>query len=159
VKRGAILLALVVLMAGAIGGLAFWMAQPRARVPATEVTFETLSPEYGAIRIRGTAHYRGVVHQRVGASLASGPQEYWVYALFPVHDTEGREIKLLVRSDKKPPSRVDYEFVELEGWLDPPKSNTLPLQTQKMMSQSGYFWDEVLVLTPWRSESFDPADL
>jgi hypothetical protein len=157
-KRLAIVAAALVFMVVAIGGMIFVLSQPRARIVATEVTFETLTPTHKAIRIRGTAHYRGVVHQKVPASIISDAKEFWVYALFPVNDTEGREVKVLVRSETKPPSRVDFEFVVLEGWVDPPKAHTVPMFTQQMMSRSGYFWDDLLVLTPWESKGFDPAD-
>lgn len=136
-----------------------WQLQPRQPVEPTLVNFETFQADLPAIRIRGTAHYRGMIKQDVGASLLGGPDTYWVYPLFAVGDTEGREVRLLVRSPIAPPKRVEYEFVELEGWLDAPRPHTIPLRTEDLLGTANYYFSpEVMVLEPWRQENFDPAE-
>jgi hypothetical protein len=152
---------LTVLVIAAVVGLVVWQLQPRPRPEPVPVTFETLDPgdPPAAITIRGTAHYRGVVRQRVPPSLAGGAREYHVYGLFPLYDTEGREIRLLVRDPEPPPPRIDLEFVELTGWLDRPRPHTIPFRTEELLARSDYFFsDEVLVLEPWARRTLDPAD-
>lgn len=161
-KRGT-LIAIVLGVLLVLGAVALVVSAflPRSRPDPVRVTFDELvqlDPKPAAVTLRGTAHYRGVVTQNVPPSLAGGPDRYWVYGLFDVHDTAGKEIRILVRSPFEVERRIDYEYVELTGWLDRPKSHTVPPQTEQMFARADYFFsDDVWVLTPWEVESFDPA--
>lgn len=160
-RRGVVFIVGVVL-ATLVGtaGMVAWSMSPRPKPEPVQVDFDSLSSEYPAIRIQGTAHYRGVVLQTVPAGLLTPPQKYYVYALFPPFDTEGREISLLVRSTVPPTPRVDYEFMELEGWLDRPRPVTIPFRTEEMLAKADYFFgDDVLVLEPWSQRTVDPSEL
>jgi hypothetical protein len=160
-KRGVVFV-VVMGIAAALGsaGLLAWSLTPRGRIEPVDVDFEHLDAALPAIRIRGTAHYRGVIHQTVPAGVFSEPQRYYVYALFPAFDTESREVQLLVRSQEPPSARVDYEFLEVEGWLDKPRPVTIPFQTEEMLGKAGYFFgEEVLVLEAWAQRTVDPADM
>lgn len=162
-KRGILVVLLAVLIAvGGTAGLLVWQAQPRPRPEPVDVTLATLDLEHPpeAITIRGTAHYRGIVRQKVPGSLRGPEHMMYVFGLFDVYDTEGREIRVLVRSPFEPPPRIDYEFVELTGWLDRPAAHTIPFRTEEMLAKADYFFgDEVLVLEPWDHRTMDPADL
>ena len=108
--------------------------------------------------MRGTAHYRGVVTQTVPASLAGPAQQYAVFGLFPLHDASDKEIRVLVRSPFKVPPRVDYEYVQVTGFLERPKPSTIPAQTEQMFARADYwFSDDVWVIEAWEITTFDPA--
>lgn len=137
-------------------GVVTWALLPRARVPPVDVSFEQLDPSLPAIRIRGTAHYRGVLIQRTRGGLSFEPEVMYVWALFPLGDTESREVRILVRTDRKPPPRIDFEYVEVEGFLDPPQRHTLPMGSEEKMAAANYFFHpDVRVLSAWDIRAVD----
>lgn len=162
-KRGTVIAVVlgVLLVLGAIGlvGTAFL---PRSKPDPTPVTFDELvlmDPKPATVTLRGTAHLRGVVTQNVPPSIVGGHDRYWVYGLFDVHDTAGKEIRIVVRSPFEVEKRVDYAYVEVTGWLDRPKSYTLPPQTEQMFGRADYFFsDDLWVLEAWEVKGFDPAE-
>ncbi|MFK7930560.1 MAG: hypothetical protein AB8H79_20400 [Myxococcota bacterium] len=147
----------VVLLGGA--AVFAWQIQPREPIEPTVIEFSDFDPEMRAIKVRGTAHYRSLIKQEAGASILGGGGTWWVYPLFGVYDTEGREVKILVRTREAPAQRVEFEFVELTGWVDPPRSHTVPMRTEQMLGVSNYYFSpDVMVLEPWEQRTFDPAE-
>jgi hypothetical protein len=138
-------------------GFVGWSLMPRQRIPPVDATFEELDPDLPAIRIQGTAHYRGVIIQRSRSAISFEPETMYVYGLFPVGDTEGREVRILVRTDRRPAARVDFEYVEVEGFFDAPRPHTLPFGSEEQMAGANYFFHpDVRVLTAWDIRTIDP---
>jgi len=138
----------VALVLGAIGFVA-WSAAPRQRIEPVDATFETLSPKLRAVRLRGTAHYGGVLIQRPRGGLWE-PELVYVFGLFPLGDTTGREVRAVVRTPQRPPRGIDVEFVEVEGFVDPPRSHTLPIGSEEQMAAAGYYFHpDIVVIDAW----------
>ena len=147
----------VVLVLGALALVAYAL-WPRGQTEAVEVAFQDLPVDHPAVRVRGTAHYRGLITQHSRGGLPWHPEVMYVYALFPVGDTESREVRVLVRTPNPPPKRVDFGFVEVEGWLDPPRSHTVPLSTEQFMARGGYFFHpDLRAIEAWELRGFDPT--
>lgn len=145
----------LVLGAIAVFAVALW---PRGRTEPVEVAFEDLDLSLRAVRVRGTAHYRGLVTQKSRGGLPGQPDVAYVYALFPVHDLQSREVRVLVRTTEPPPKRIDFGFVEVEGWIDPPRAHTVPMGTEQMMARADYFFHpDLVVIDAWEVRGFDPT--
>ncbi len=147
-------------VASLVGVVGYNLA-PRTKPDPVSVAFSELvrmeSPP-AAVKVRGVAHYRGRATQSYAGGLFSDAKTVHVYGLFDTHDTTGREIQILVRSDVAPDHLVDFEYVELTGWYERPASHTVPTNTEILFSRANYFFsDNLWVLEPWQIESFDPA--
>lgn len=140
--------AAALLVLGAIGFVA-WSVSPRQPIEPVDATFETLGPELRAVRIRGAAHYRGVLIQRPRGGLWE-PETVYVYALFPIEDTMGREVRAVVRTPERPSRGIDIEYVEVEGFVDPPRAHTLPVGSEEQMAGAGYYFHpDIVVIDAW----------
>lgn len=132
-----------------------WRVAPQAPVP---VAFADLGSAYPMATVRGTAHYNVVIEQNIPASLLSDAKRYWLYPLFPEHDTTSRAIVLWVRSPVQPEPGVSFEYLQLTGPVGPPNRQAVPSQTQYLLSQqSDYFFaDELWVIEPTQQSSYEP---
>lgn len=154
--RRALWIAVVLVFVVGLVGTVVVSLWPRTPIEPTDTTFEDFDPSLEAIRIRGTAHYRGLIVQHTRGGMGMQPPVMYVYALFPLGDVQGREVRILVRTPEKPPPRVDFEFVEVEGWLDPPRSHTVPFNTEQQLARADYFFgSEVQVLEAWSIRSVE----
>jgi hypothetical protein len=149
---GGVVLALVGL---AVTGVIFTLS-PRAPIEPVRADFDDLEPDMKAVSVRGTAHYRGVLvqHPRGGCQ---GSEPMYVYALFPVGDVLGREVRVLVRTRERPSPRVDFEFVEVEGFFDPPRPHTVPFDTEEKLARADYFFHpDLRVIEAWSVRTVSP---
>lgn len=148
----------VVLVGVGAAGTWWWMQRPPPA--AVAITFSDLPSKAPAVRIRGTAHYLAMVRQDVPGHVFVEARTYYVYGLFPAHDTSSRAIRLLVRTQVPPEDGVSFEYLEVEGLLYPPDRYTVPWRTEDILSgQSDYFFtDDMLVVEPWAQRAWDPAD-
>ncbi len=107
------------------------------------------------VTIDGMAHYTATVHQDVPGNLIRKPKEYWLYGFFAPYDTDGRAIRLMVRTDREPEDLVSYELVRITGLLSRATPDKVPYQAEVMFGkESDYFFtDEMLLLEP---TAFEP---
>lgn len=147
--------------AAAVGaiGVTLLMQSGTREVPeeAEVVAWEDLDVTHDFVRVKGMAHYRSTITQRVPSSLIAEEKTWYVYGLFPVHDSDSRAIQVLVRSQKKPEELVSYEVMEVEGWVGLPVPAKIPPSTEAMLSKRSdyYFSEDVLLLESARIHSED----
>lgn len=132
-----------------------WQDWVYSRPEPVAVTFDHLDPALGAIRVEGTAHFRALVKQHVPATLWDDAKTVYCYGLFPLGDTENREIRLLVRTDQAPDGLVDFENMRIEGLISKPDRYTVPFQMEQVLGdQSGYYFsNDLSVLSAWSHET------
>jgi hypothetical protein len=162
VKRALVVVVPLVLAVLAVIAMVTLAINPQwtsERPVPVSVTFADLGGPYEAATIRGTAHYSVVIEQTVPGTLVADEQHYWLYGLFPEHDTSGRAIQLLVRSPVAPEDMVSFEYVELTGRISKPTRYNVPPQTEEFLyRQSDYFFaGELWVMEPWQTRSYEPG--
>lgn len=120
----------------------------------TAVDFFDLHPETRCITTTGMAHYEVVVTQTVPGNGFFADKTYFVYGLFPKGNTDEREIRVLVRTERKPERMVSFEQMTLSGKLLPMDHRKVPFDTERRMGQrSHYFFsDRIVLLEPDRIE-------
>lgn len=118
----------------------------------TEVPFFDLDPSTRCVRTRGLAHYEVVVTQQVAGNGFFPDRTYYVYGLFPEDNTDEREIRVLVRTERKPERMVSFEEMTIEGRLLPMDHRKVPFDTERRMGErSNYFFsDRIRLLEPDR---------
>ncbi len=139
-------------------GVAVWAGRDRPPEAFADATFTTLEPERTRwIRLQGQAHYPSTITQRVPETAFRPARTYYVFAFFPEHQTDAREIPVLVRTQRQPDRIVSYEAMTIEGRLVPPGKQAVPPGTESMLGEKrGYFFAEPLwVLEPVRIVSED----
>lgn len=140
----------------ALGATAWWMThrdQDFGRDgPVLEVDFAALELSSGPVRLSGMAHYRGTIVQKVPATVLSEEQTWYVFPLFPVYDTDNREVRVLVRTQRPPEKIISYEIMTLEGRPREVTPERVPFSTEILMGQQAdyFFADEVILIEPWR---------
>lgn len=118
-------------------------------------TLESLSLDEPCVRIEAMAHYTVVVRQTVPGNLLAPERTYFLFPLFPEHETSDRAIRVLVRVPREPERLVSYEFMTLEGRLSPVTVDKVPFHTEIAIGKrSDYFFtDDMLLLEPTRIEA------
>ncbi len=143
----------------ALGASQGWM-QEEVRGEATYIAFDALGDAPDVVRVSGMAHYTSVVTQQVPGGLLREPQTWYLFGLFAPYDTEGRNIRLLVRTQRPPEHLVSFELMTIEGRLQRPTLHNVPFDTEILLGKgsSGYFFaDDMLLVEPWHIESgLDP---
>jgi hypothetical protein len=156
---GAVILVGGVILFG-VGGLLWSATQPRERGEPVDITFDQVDPKLWSVRLRGIAHYGPRIRLKTAATLGAPETVMWAYPLFPIDAPATKEIKVLVRSAQEPPTRVDLEYIEVEGWLDPIQPATFPFTAKQGLEKNGYFLaDGAVVLESWGQRSIDPAEV
>ena len=133
-------------------GLIVWRGEESDSHPVpVDISFEETDLSVGPVRIRGTAHYVARVNQHVAATLFSEAKTIYSYGLFPMGDISSKEIRILIRTDRPVPKNIDYEYLEMEGFLEAPTRVTVPFQMERVLGgNTGYFFSpDLLVLQPW----------
>jgi hypothetical protein len=118
--------------------------------PYEEVEYEDISISTPDIRVKAMAHYPIVINQRVPGNLFFEEKNYFLYALFAPYDTKERAIRVIVRTERPPPSLVSYEYMTIEGHLSFPTQEQVPFETEiELGKKTDYFFvDEMLLLEP-----------
>jgi hypothetical protein len=151
----------VAAVAVAAGGTVLIKSMSERDVPpaseARVVPLDELDVADGYVRVKGMAHYQSVITQKVPSNLLHDEATWYVYGFFPVHDSDNRAVRVLVRSQRKPEALVSYEVMEVEGWVGPPVPNKIPPSTETMLSNRSeyYFSDDMLLLEATRIYSED----
>lgn len=145
----------VVGVLGTVGaGLLIVGARVEAGIPASfpEVDLEELDMAAPWVRVVGTAHYDSLITQTVPDSLLASGGTWYLFAFFPENDTAGRQIPLLVRTQRPPERLVSFETMTIEGRLVPMTKDKVPPQTETILSKrTDYFFsDEVKLVVPVR---------
>jgi len=142
--KKAVLTVLVPFGVVAAGALAYhyWDtgALPGMDPPFYPVTVQSIDYEDRGVRIPGTAHFEIKLFQ----TLDDGTR--WnVFPLMAPGDMTGREIKVIVRTQREPPELVDYEALEVEGLARPP-GGRIGSKIFDLLTEKGYFFVEKVVL-------------
>ncbi len=118
--------------------------------PVVEVAYNDINIGTRDIRVKGMAHYPIVINQRVPGNLFFEEKNYYLYALFAPYDTKERAIRVIVRTERPPPSLVSYEYMTIEGHLSFPTQDQVPFETEiELGKKTDYFFiDEMLLLEP-----------
>jgi hypothetical protein len=141
----------VILAVGLTFALRAKLADPANRYgPAVEVAYEDINIGTPDIRVKAMAHYPIVIKQRVPGNLFFAEKNYYLYALFAPYDTDERAIRVIVRTERPPPSLVSYEYMTIEGHLSFPTQNQIPFETEiELGKKTDYFFiDDMLLLEP-----------
>jgi hypothetical protein len=155
---GVVILVGAVLVFG-VGGLIVSTLGPRERGEPQDISFAELDPALWSVRLRGIAHYGPRIRLRSRSPLTGEESVVWAYPMFPLNSPDSKEIRVLVRSTEAPPDRVDIEYVEVEGWLDPIQPATFPFTASQGLERNGYFLsDDAVILESWGQKTLDPAD-
>jgi hypothetical protein len=154
-KKGVLvgLLLVSVIAVGAMG-VGWWITQPVEHPIPVDVAFDQLDEARGGVRLRGTAHYVARVNQHVEATLFSEAKTIYSYGLFPRGDISSKEIQVLIRTEHPVPKNIDFEYLEVEGYLEQPNRQTVPFQMERVLGgQTGYFFSpDLLVLRAWHQQ-------
>lgn len=137
-------------------GVKFWVSgEDLVPQPVVETNFADLDPQEPYVRIEGMAHYPVVINQTVPGNLFVADKKYYLFPLFPKHETADRAIRVMVRTERPPEDLVSYEFMTLEGRISAPDHRKLPFNTEIAIGKrSDYFFtDQMVLLEPWKIES------
>lgn len=118
----------------------------------TTVDFFDLEPSTRCVRVKGSAHYEVVLDTKIPGNGFFPDQHYFVFGLFPPGNSEEREVRVLVRTERPPERMVSFEEMELEGRLLPMDYRKVPFDAETQMGRrSHYFFsDRVYLLEPDR---------
>lgn len=144
------------LVLGLILGLtSWWTTAGGPRGEPTPIDWEGPFELGQHVRLSGLAHYGATVTLNTPATLFDEARQHFVFGLFPAHDAAGREIRVLVRTERPPERLVSYEVMTIDGVVAPPIPETVPANVQTLMSESAGYWfaDDVVVVEPVRIES------
>ncbi len=146
---------MVPLISGVVGAalVVLWQTtEPRGDPVPAEL--EDLDISVPFVRVSGMAHYPVVIRQTIPGRPFSPEKQLYVFPLFGPHDTEGRAVRVLVRTARKPDDLVSYEFMTLEGHVSVPTPDKVPFSTEVALGKrSDYFFtDDMVLLEPWRIE-------
>ena len=112
--------------------------------------FFDLEPSTRCVSVKGTAHYEVVLTATVPGNGFFADKTYFVYGLFPRGNTNEREVRVLVRTERQPERMVSFEDMEIEGRLLPMDYRKIPFDAETQMSKRSnyYFSDRVYLLEP-----------
>lgn len=112
--------------------------------------FFDLEPTTRCVTTTGLAHYDVVVTQKVAGNGFFADKTYYVYGLFPKGNTEEREVRVLVRTERPPERMVSFEQMTLDGKLLQMDYRKIPFNTERRMGQAStyFFSDRIVLLEP-----------
>ncbi len=136
------------LVAGATVGIIWWDrgAPPGFRPTVHDVTVAELTRDHRGVRVKGTGHYE----LRIRQTDSESGRVWHLYPLFPLGDTMGREISVLVRTRREPDRLAGYADVTVEGLARPP-GHIVPRSIIEALLEKGYHFTSDYVLI----EEFD----
>ncbi len=126
------------------------LLEPRGE--PVDVEFAALSLDEPFVRTELQAHYEALVTQTIPANLLHEEQKLWLFAAFAPYDSEGRQVRLLVRTARPPDKIASFEMMTVTGQLVRPTPATVPMATEEQLGRHTdyFFTDDVLLLEPWR---------
>ena len=138
-----------------IGGMGMFFAKGGWSAPRStpvEMRFEDLSLDEQTVRVDIMAHYEALVKQTVPESLFTDEQTLYLFGAFAPYDSDGRSVRLLVRTPRPPERLVSYEMMTIEGRLERPIPEKVPYSTEQLFGKHAdyFFSDDVLLIEPWR---------
>jgi len=133
-----------VVLAGLVGVI-WWErgAPPGFRPTAVPVAVAAITKEHRGVATEGT------VHLAVRISQASGDRRWTLAPLMPQGDTQAREVRVLLRTERHLDDLATYEDVSVRGFARPP-GRLVPGSVVLALEQSGYTVSEdLIVLEEW----------
>jgi len=143
--RKALLTVLIPFVIVAASALAYhWWdtgALPGMKPAYHTVSLDTIDLDDRGVRLQGTAHFE----VRLWQTMEDGEQ-FYVFPLMAPGDTTGREIRVLVRTDRAPDDLSTYEDMIVDGLARPPGRIVGPT-IKKSLTNHGYtFADKVILV-------------
>lgn len=108
------------------------------------------------VTVAGMAHYSAVIKQRQPGSLTTAAGTRYLFPLFMPHDTEGRAIRVLVRTERPPEDLVTFELMTVTGRVrmaTPENGIAYDVETIFGSKSDYFFTDETVVLDATGIES------
>ena len=141
-NKRALAIVLPVLLVGAVTfGIIWWDrgAPPGFRPPVVDVVPSALTYEHRGVRLRGTAHYGARLSQR------QGDETWYLFPVLDQGDTQGRQVKVLLRTQTAPDPILSFEDLAVEGLARPPGDLVGP-DVDRALARIGYELDPRVVL-------------
>jgi hypothetical protein len=120
------------------------------------VPVDALDPELdGCVATAGQAHYEAVIQQTFGGGLFGEDQHKYLFPLMPAGNTEEREVRVLVLTERAPERLVAYEQMELTGRVVRATPERVPYSAEIQLGKAGgyFFTDDMVVVLPDRITS------
>jgi len=117
------------------------------------VSWEELSVEHDAVRVKGTAHYPVRVSQEREARFGHTGGTWYIFPLFPHGDTMGRKIKVIVATPVPIDDLASFEDMTVDGWALPAAAAMTPA-SENLFRDSGYSFEENYFVI----EAFSPEE-
>ena len=129
------------LSAAGFVGFVWWDrgAPPGFQPPAEPVAVADITRNHRGVRVEGTAHYGVKLVQKAGDST------WYLFPLFEPGDTASRDIRVVVRTQRKPGELYSFEDLQVEGLARPP-GTLMPRSTQDQLTSRGYTFSPDFVL-------------
>ncbi len=143
------------LVTGGAVGYHYWDtgALPGMKPAFRPVSLDSISAESRGVRIRGTAHYEIQLHQNF-----DGGERFHIFPLMAPGDTMGREIKVLVRTQRDPEELVTYEDLIVDGLARPAGGRVGPKVIDALRGQGYSFADRVILIEGMDVRTPGPGD-
>lgn len=144
------------LVVGIVVGFIWWDrgAPPGFRPTLHDVEIAAITRDHRGVRVRGTAHYEIQLKEKRREGSAAHEKPFLLFPLFPKGDTSGREIRVMIRSQRAPDELYAYEDVLVEGLAQPP-GRTVGKSARDALQLKGYMFADDFVLI----EAFDVQSL
>ena len=123
-------------------GIVWWDrgAPPGFDPTPVPVAFDALTRAHRGVRVKGTAHYAVRLKQKM-----EGGEMFTLFPLLAHEDVMGREIKVLVRTQRFPENLVTYENLVVDGLARPPGRLVGP-EIREALEEGGYHFSDNYVL-------------
>lgn len=113
--------------------------------------YDALDHEMQAcVATAGQAHYQAVIRQTHPGGLLGEDVQKYLFPLMPPGDTDGREVRVLVLTEREPEHLVAYEQMALKGRLVRPTPQQVPYAAEVQLGKAGgyFFTDDLVLLLP-----------
>jgi hypothetical protein len=141
------------LSAAGFVGFVWWDrgAPPGVQPPTEPVAVAELTRNHRGVRVEGTAHYSVKLVQ------TAGDETWYLFPLFPPGDTAGRDVTVVVRTQRKPGELYSFEDLVVEGLARPP-GTLMPRSTQDQLTNRGYtFSPDFVLVEEFEAPAPDPG--
>jgi len=137
----AVLIPFLAVLGGAVGLIWWDRGAPPGFNPTPHPTeISEITREHRGVRLKGTAHYEVRLSQTM-----EGGEVFWIFPFMKQGDTLSREIRVIVRTPRKPEHMVTFEDLTIDGLARPPGRLISP-EIQDKLEDGGYDFAEGFVM-------------
>jgi hypothetical protein len=102
-----------------------------------DTPFANLKSDQDSVRVKGLAHHAVRAERFYPGGFLRAEKTFWIWPLFAPNDPHGKKIEVMVASHEEPPWGVDFEDVQVEGWVRPPRAR-VDIKLEKALRGLGY---------------------